>query len=299
MKKIKILGVLGILSTFLMGCDTQIPLNNINNGLGQNNPQVNNNNSINNNGGLPSNSGDISQEKAKEIALSHAGLSNNQVDFIKVSREFDNGREEYNIDFIQNGIEYDYDIYVKTGEIISYEHDKEYTVNPNINNGVNSNNTTQNAAGISQEKAKEIALKHAGLSSNQVTFIKVSRDFDNGREEYSIDFIKNGKEYDYDIDAKPGEIISYDIEGNRAPNINNGVNSNNTTQNAAGISQEKAKDIALNHSGLSRNQVTFGKIERDFDDGIYKYDIEFYVNGREYEYDIDANTGNILEFSID
>ena len=82
---------------------------------------------------------------------------------------------------------------------------------------------------------------------------------------------------------------------------NNNVNNaqNNTVNNTGNISLDKAKEIALSHAGLSADQVTFVKVNMDFDDGIQKYEIEFYYNYREYSYEIDANTGNILSYEQD
>ena len=40
----------------------------------------------------------------------------------------------------------------------------------------------------------------------------------------------------------------------------------------------------------------FGKVELDFDDGIQKYEVEFYNNNMEYSYETDANTGTILSY---
>lgn len=37
----------------------------------------------------------------------------------------------------------------------------------------------------------------------------------------------------------------------------------------------------------------------DYDDGIQKYDVEFYYNNMEYNYEIDANTGNIVSYELD
>lgn len=80
-------------------------------------------------------------------------------------------------------------------------------------------------------------------------------------------------------------------------NTNNAQN--NIVNNTGNISLDKAKEIALSHAGLSADQVTFVKVNMDFDDGIQKYEIEFYYNYREYSYEIDANTGNILSYEQD
>ncbi|MBE6824851.1 MAG: hypothetical protein E7513_05840 [Ruminococcaceae bacterium] len=63
---------------------------------------------------------------------------------------------------------------------------------------------------ISEEKAKEIALTHASLKESEVKALFVELDFDDGVLRYEVDFKHGGYEYDYDIDAKSGTILSYD-----------------------------------------------------------------------------------------
>ena len=41
------------------------------------------------------------------------------------------------------------------------------------------------------------------------------------------------------------------------------------------------------------------KSELDFDNKIQKYDIEFYYNNIQYNYEIDAKSGNILKHELD
>ncbi|MGG5463448.1 PepSY domain-containing protein [Clostridium sp. B9] len=171
--------------------------------------------------------------------------------------------------------------------------------NSNINNQVSSNQkenvSSQNIQGkvynnqskITLDQAKEIALKHADILENQITFIKGNREFDDGIDKYEIEFYFDNKEYDYDINANTGEIISYDYD---IKNYNN---------KQSKITVEKAKEIALKHANLSGNQVTFIKVDQEFDDGIDKYDIQFYFDNKEYEYDINADTGEIVSFDYE
>ena len=175
-------------------------------------------------------------------------------------------------------------------------------VNTSQDNNTNNaqNNIVNNTGNISLDKAKEIALSHAGLSADQVTFVQANMDFDDGIQKYDIKFYCNGQEYDYEINSSNGQIIQfdYDMEYNYIPN-NNTTNYQSNVNTTANISVERAKEIALSHAGLASNQVTFQRIELDFDNGIQKYEIEFYYNYREYSYEIDANTGNILSYEQD
>ncbi len=65
------------------------------------------------------------------------------------------------------------------------------------------------------------------------------------------------------------------------------------------ISVDKAKEAALKHAGLAATAVTFTKAKLDKDDGKVKYEVEFYSGQKEYEYEIDAHTGKVLESSVD
>lgn len=68
---------------------------------------------------------------------------------------------------------------------------------------------------------------------------------------------------------------------------------------AAQISEEQAVDIALNHAGLTRDQVSGLRSELERDDRIVYYEVEFYREGREYEYEVQAQTGQILKADTD
>ena len=147
---------------------------------------------------------------------------------------------------------------------------------------------------IGSEKAKSIALNHAGVTSSTAKFVKVERDRDDGRLLYEVEFYAGNKEYDYEILASDGTILSYDadIEGYRIP-------SSTSTSSSGYIGVERAKEIALQHAGLSSSGVNFDKAEFDHDDGRAEYEIEFHHNFREYEYTIDAASGTILEAERD
>ena len=95
------------------------------------------------------------------------------------------------------------------------------------------------------------------------------------------------------------DIEDYDITQQQATKENKSVTPNNQNSNNSKITVEKAKEISLKHANLKDNQVVFDKTEMDYDNGVQVYDIEFHYNNIEYNYEIDANTGNILSYSQD
>ena len=66
---------------------------------------------------------DIGSEAALAAALSHAGVSQDQVYDLEVKREYDDGRLEYEIEFKTGGWEYEYTISAADGAILDYERD--------------------------------------------------------------------------------------------------------------------------------------------------------------------------------
>lgn len=66
------------------------------------------------------------------------------------------------------------------------------------------------------------------------------------------------------------------------------------------ISKERSLEIAVDHAGITADQIThIDDHELDTDDGRQIWEIEFHAGGLEYEYDVDAHTGDILDVEID
>ena len=152
---------------------------------------------------------------------------------------------------------------------------------------------------IGIEAAKQIALADAKVALKDVTFIKAEPDNEDGRAVYEIEFYSGNVEYDYDIDAVSGDIVSYDydIENYDIPVQPTEVQQTNADTVDIGV--EKAKEIALSHAGHSIDKVSFVKAEIDYEDGIKVYDIDFYSGNVEYDYEINAATGSILSVDWD
>ena len=71
------------------------------------------------------------------------------------------------------------------------------------------------------------------------------------------------------------------------------------TDVATKISESEAKEIVLKHAGLKEADVKFTKFNEDMDDGVWQYEIEFVSGETEYDYEINMETGEILDFGTD
>ena len=74
------------------------------------------------------------------------------------------------------------------------------------------NNTSQTNSYIGIDAAKSAALSHAGLTEADVTNLKVELDTDDGTVHYDVDYKSGGLEYEYDIDAHNGNVLTYKTE---------------------------------------------------------------------------------------
>lgn len=139
----------------------------------------------------------LTLEEAKAAALEHAGVNESEVTNVKTEFDHDDGINVIEVEFDTSSYEYEYEINADGGHIIKFSREALHWKTP------------QEA--ISAEEAENIALEYAGLSRNDVTFIKTEHDTDDNREKYEIEFIYGGKEYEYDIDAG-GDIIKLEID---------------------------------------------------------------------------------------
>lgn len=67
--------------------------------------------------------------------------------------------------------------------------------------------TPSQSQNITVDKAKEIALQHAGVDQKDAKFLNAEYDFDDGIAHYEVEFKAGGYEYDYKINAQNGEIL--------------------------------------------------------------------------------------------
>ena len=153
-----------------------------------------------------------------------------------------------------------------------------------------------NAAQITEAQAKEIALKHAGVTEQQANFTKMKLDRDFGRSEYELEFFVGNVEYDYEIDAADGTVRKFSRETHAVAPFQNGGQPGQPGQGLIG--EQKAIQIALSRvPGAKPEHVR--ELKLDYDDGMQLYEGEIFYNFREYEFEINAVTGEVVGWEID
>ncbi len=237
----------------------------------------------------PPAAGYIGEDAAKAAALAAAGVRESETDFCNVHMDYDDGRpEKYEVEFTAKGVRYKYDIDLTTGAVLSQKAETTGggTVPPTAP-PVTAPVDPPASGLIGEDAAKAAALKDAGVQESDVRWCTVQLDYDDGRpEKYEVDFEAGGMEYEYKIAPTTGAVLSKEMEQSDVPTGNY-------------ITADAAKEIALAHAGLTASQIREYEVNLDTDDGIVKYVIEFESGIYDYEYEIDAVTGAILEYEID
>lgn len=230
----------------------------------------------------------VSPDEAIDIALEHAGVSReNAVMFGVPSLDEENGKAHYDIEFGYDGFEYDYEVAVADGSVLKAEKEAENdTVSENVSVPVSENS---NNGYISVETAKQKALDDAGVKAEDAVFIKAYYDSDDIVPHYDVKFEANGYEYEYEIKASDGSVLEKDVDREREA-------ANSTPASNEYISADDAKSIAFDHAGVEAADVKYSKAELDRDDLIVHYDVEFVAGDYEYEYEINAESGNVIAF---
>lgn len=204
----------------------------------------------------------IGIEAAKETALKSAGLTEDQADFSTAGLDSRDGTFFYQVNFEAEGMEYDYAIDAVTGVVIE-------------ENSVAADDGAETTGAAASEAETSGTATDDGA---EATGAAASRD-------------------------AAGDAASGAVQASGAAQASEAAQTSAAAQNASDsgmIGEEKAKEIALNHAGLTEDQTQRLWVKRDYDDGRSIYEVEFYGEGRdEYDYEIDAVTGEIVAFDTD
>ena len=150
---------------------------------------------------------------------------------------------------------------------------------------------------IGKDKAMDIAVAEFGkASAAEILHSEVDPELDESPAHYEVEITgRNGEEIEYKIDAYSGAVIAVkpemaDDEASEAQPAKPAQ-----PETAQDIGHAKAKSIALNHAGVDATTAYDMNTELDVEDGTSEYEVEFKSGNREYEYEIDAATGAILQ----
>ena len=149
---------------------------------------------------------EITEEEAKDIVLKDAQVEATNVKKIRIERDRDDGRLIYDIDFYAGNKEYDYEIDLYTGEILSRDLD----IEDDFYLKQNTQQNVQSSKLIDEADAIAIVLKKVpGATEKNV---EIELDEDDGNWKYEGEIHYNKREYEFEISAKNGKILKWSEE---------------------------------------------------------------------------------------
>lgn len=63
---------------------------------------------------------------------------------------------------------------------------------------------------LTKEQAEAIALEYAGFGADQVSNLRTEYEIDDGTPQYDVEFYQGAQEYEFEIHAETGKILSFD-----------------------------------------------------------------------------------------
>ena len=236
--------------------------------------------------GQASSAGTIGQQRAKEIAFERAGASEADATWLNIELDYDDGRLVYEIDFVYGGTEYETEIDATTGDILGFESERRGAALPAAVN-----------TAIGTDRALELALENVGLQASEVTVVKRATYERAGRAVVDLEFSTAATRYSFVIDGTTGEVLERHLKELDQGGGQTVAPSGSSTRPSDVIGAERAKSIALDHAGVAASSLREYDCELDYERlwGRWVYEVDFESGAYEYEYDIDAETGEIFK----
>ena len=160
-----------------------------------------------------SDTSDISMQQAAEVALQDAGFSSSEVESLSGNLDSDDEVRHYDVRFVSQGMEYDYEIKASDGTILEKDREAVETHSSSQNVSLPAESSTMTDSDfISIDEAKSIALQVSGVDASNAVFTEAELNVDVGVHIYEIEFISGDMEYSFEINAMTGSVAEWEKE---------------------------------------------------------------------------------------
>ena len=217
----------------------------------------------------------IGSGNAQNFAFADAGVDPTSATGIRTEFDFEQGQFIYEVEFLANGTEYEYWIKASDGSIVKKEQD---LIDPTISSAQKT--TTPSTPQDTQQSTPAQTQQSVPAQAQQSTPAQTQQSAPAQTQQ-----------------SAPAQAQqSAPAQAQQSASVQ-------TQQSAPAQAQQisigTAKATAVRHAGFQTADVTFSKAKLDHEDGRTIYEIEFFNNHVEYEYEIDAITGSVLKSDSD
>ena len=167
---------------------------------------------------------------------------------------------------------------------------------------------------IGADAAAEAALKHSKVSEKDADVSSVLLVEQNNMMLYEVCFSTKELQYEYHLDAYTGRVESWRKTSTVAATVEDAVPASADLKPSASpeptaspapeknatvlIGEEEAKKLAMGHANISENDLSSISCKLELEGLNLIYDIEMKTKLMEYDYEIDAISGDIIGFDI-
>lgn len=138
-----------------------------------------------------------------------------------------------------------------------------------------------------QQAAIDAALADAQLTEEELTGLRIKKDRDDGKTIYEVELYVDAEEYSYEIDADTAKILEQDYEVEE--------DYDREPDDPDALTREEAAKIVLDKvEGATEMDI---RIKYERDDGEEIYEGSLVYEDTEYEFELNAVDGQILEWS--
>lgn len=170
---------------------------------------------------------------------------------------------------------------------------------------------TAGGAAVDAKGAEALALADAAAEADKAERLYTEADREDGENVYEVSFTVDGVDYEYLIREADGAILEWEMEGRdlkdavaeqslQAASDQTDTLETELSQDQEGlIGLERAKEIALSDAGVDTAAASITKIKYEDEGRLAVYEVEFYQDRQEFEYTIDAYTGEVRKMERD
>ena len=231
----------------------------------------------------------IGHEKAKQIALGHAGVAASNISNYSSELEYDDGVMVYEIEFDSGNTEYDYEINALTGAVVKaekdWDDDDDYDIDDDNDDDAKAP-LTQSTSTImlSAASARQAVLDRFGGIIQKIEYA-----YDDTNPHYKGEALKNGSRVVFELNARTQSFTKWDVG-----NDNTWDKFSSALPNMITINQ--AANLAISKSGQSNTFVQ--KIDFNWDDSEPLYQGEAFNKGVKYSFEIKAYGGDFQKWDV-
>lgn len=146
---------------------------------------------------------------------------------------------------------------------------------------------------ITAEEALALAFEDAKVTAEEAVLLESSSETDDGVTEYEFEFAAGGKKYEYEISA---DGVIREVEIRELPKMDELMKAAETGR--AEVTPEDAFERCCRDAGVSAEEAVLLEFKTESKKNAVRYELDFFADGNEYEYEINADTGVILEKEV-